>query len=427
MVRDSYLHSNASVGAFVDNAFVHVSGTRFTQNDHTGLSVGYGGFVQFGGGGQEGFSELTYNAVNGLSAYAGSTVSLGAWFGCWGGVCTWQGGANLVHGNGAKNIVANDAEVWAQLTQWGGVAGTPPSGIETANGGVAYTDCYLLIKDSVLDNSCMTAGAAPEGNQGEIVASGSGAALLSASGDARPGRLARWREVADATRTDPAEAERRLDRLIAGATGTEARMALLHRYSLLARRDPLAAAQALSPLVWPTEAAAGAERSREERLAGETDLRVALARLLFYTYAHDLQDASGAERALAVLVEARDADVASGLLQVQYAAAFGARPALEQLNGHALPEALPTQLSVEAYPNPARGEATLRYRLPGEAHVRLALYDLLGREVLRLADGPHAAGTHTAGFDGGRLSSGVYLYRLEVDGEVRVGRLTFVR
>jgi hypothetical protein len=44
--------------------------------------------------------------------------------------------------------------------------------------------------------------------------------------------------------------------------------------------------------------------------------------------------------------------------------------------------------------------------------VKLTVYDLLGREVAVLANGPMEPGSHTARFDGSLLPSGVYLCRL---------------
>ena len=49
--------------------------------------------------------------------------------------------------------------------------------------------------------------------------------------------------------------------------------------------------------------------------------------------------------------------------------------------------------------------------------VRLVVYDLLGREIARLADGLRPAGRHQVRFRAGELPSGTYVYRLETAGE----------
>lgn len=65
------------------------------------------------------------------------------------------------------------------------------------------------------------------------------------------------------------------------------------------------------------------------------------------------------------------------------------------------------------YPNPFNPVTTIQFELPATTHVRLAVYDVLGREVAVLAEGPRAAGANTVTFDAANLPSGTYLYRLE--------------
>ena len=59
--------------------------------------------------------------------------------------------------------------------------------------------------------------------------------------------------------------------------------------------------------------------------------------------------------------------------------------------------------------------------------MRLAVYDVLGREVAVLVDGQLEAGAHVASFEAGSLASGVYVYRLVVGSEVQTGRITLAR
>ncbi len=80
-----------------------------------------------------------------------------------------------------------------------------------------------------------------------------------------------------------------------------------------------------------------------------------------------------------------------------------------------------------AYPNPFRAATELSLAVPESAPVRLAVYDVLGREVAVLLDGAVAAGRHTVRFEAAGLPSGVYLVRLEADGVAATQRLTLVR
>ncbi len=76
-------------------------------------------------------------------------------------------------------------------------------------------------------------------------------------------------------------------------------------------------------------------------------------------------------------------------------------------------ESLPETYALAApYPNPARNRATIRFALPEAAHVRLVVYDALGREVARLADGWYEPGYYTAQLEASTLPAGLYVCRI---------------
>lgn len=88
-------------------------------------------------------------------------------------------------------------------------------------------------------------------------------------------------------------------------------------------------------------------------------------------------------------------------------------------------------LSLELGPNPARGRMILRVVVPRRSPVRLALYDVMGREVRRLIDGELPAGRHEVawegfGSDGHRRASGVYFCRLEAAGDAVSRRVIYL-
>ena len=60
----------------------------------------------------------------------------------------------------------------------------------------------------------------------------------------------------------------------------------------------------------------------------------------------------------------------------------------------AVPEAVTEVLLGRAYPNPFNPQTTIEYALPSAQNARLAVYDLSGRLVRILVDGPEAAGRH---------------------------------
>lgn len=66
------------------------------------------------------------------------------------------------------------------------------------------------------------------------------------------------------------------------------------------------------------------------------------------------------------------------------------------------------------FPNPFNPTTMIRFDLVDDARVNLTVYDILGREVMKLVDGEQKAGIQNVMFDGSNLSSGVYYYRLTV-------------
>jgi hypothetical protein len=78
---------------------------------------------------------------------------------------------------------------------------------------------------------------------------------------------------------------------------------------------------------------------------------------------------------------------------------------------------LPKQFALrQNYPNPFNPSTTIRYDLPVKSNVRLTVYNILGQEVISLVDGIQEAGFKSVQWDGISASSGVYFYRISVNG-----------
>ncbi|NUN68393.1 MAG: S8 family serine peptidase [Bacteroidetes bacterium] len=89
---------------------------------------------------------------------------------------------------------------------------------------------------------------------------------------------------------------------------------------------------------------------------------------------------------------------------------------------------VPLRFALEQnFPNPFNPITTIRYHVPAAGEVRLAVFDLLGREVALLTEGVRAAGSYTASFNAAHLSSGVYLYRLTAGGMTNVRKMMLVK
>lgn len=78
-------------------------------------------------------------------------------------------------------------------------------------------------------------------------------------------------------------------------------------------------------------------------------------------------------------------------------------------------------------PNPVGSVGMVHIELPAAGFARLALYDLLGREVSVLAAGLHEAGAHKFRLDASSLRPGLYLVRLSVADAAETKPLTVVR
>jgi subtilisin family serine protease len=84
------------------------------------------------------------------------------------------------------------------------------------------------------------------------------------------------------------------------------------------------------------------------------------------------------------------------------------------------------------YPNPFNASTEIRYTVPKAAQVRLAIYDVLGRQVRVLSDSYHHAGQHALHWDGLNedgfsVPSGTYFCRLQAKSQTLVRKLTLIR
>lgn len=64
------------------------------------------------------------------------------------------------------------------------------------------------------------------------------------------------------------------------------------------------------------------------------------------------------------------------------------------------------------YPNPFNPTTQIKFTTIKPGYAYLKVYDLSGKEVASLVDGNIEGGMHTVTFDGSKLSSGVYMYKL---------------
>ncbi len=89
-------------------------------------------------------------------------------------------------------------------------------------------------------------------------------------------------------------------------------------------------------------------------------------------------------------------------------------------------------LLCQNYPNPFNASTAIEYSLPGPGRVRLAVFNLLGRRIKTLIDGPEAAGRHTVIWDGTNeagmpVAGGVYIYEIKANGPAVRKKMVLVR
>ena len=89
---------------------------------------------------------------------------------------------------------------------------------------------------------------------------------------------------------------------------------------------------------------------------------------------------------------------------------------------------LPTGVRLDqSFPNPFNPETTIEFGIERAQHVRLAVYDVLGRQVRLIHEGYTNAGTLQVSFNVPDLASGLYLYRLESEDGSITRKMTLVK
>ena len=88
----------------------------------------------------------------------------------------------------------------------------------------------------------------------------------------------------------------------------------------------------------------------------------------------------------------------------------------------------PTAALLEApYPNPFATAATVAFTLDQPGHVNLEVFDVRGRLVATLADGPQTTGRHVVRLDGADLPTGTYLIRMASAAGVQTRTVALIR
>ena len=88
----------------------------------------------------------------------------------------------------------------------------------------------------------------------------------------------------------------------------------------------------------------------------------------------------------------------------------------------------PTEFALHnAYPNPFNSSTNLSFSLPEACEVVLVIYNIQGREIIRLADGFYPPGVHEMAFDAAGLSSGLYFAYLKAGSYNRTQKILLLK
>jgi hypothetical protein len=91
-------------------------------------------------------------------------------------------------------------------------------------------------------------------------------------------------------------------------------------------------------------------------------------------------------------------------------------------------ENLPRELELsQNYPNPFNASTVIAFSIPSDQHVRLEVFDILGREVGMLVNQTMEAGNYGFSWNGNDNASGIYFYRLTADTYFETKRMALIR
>lgn len=79
------------------------------------------------------------------------------------------------------------------------------------------------------------------------------------------------------------------------------------------------------------------------------------------------------------------------------------------------------------FPNPFNPSTKISYKIKKEGNVSLTVFNLVGQEISVLVNEKQSAGNYEVEFDASDLTSGVYLYKLQINGFTSVKRMTVLK
>ncbi len=89
---------------------------------------------------------------------------------------------------------------------------------------------------------------------------------------------------------------------------------------------------------------------------------------------------------------------------------------------------LPTEFKLEQnFPNPFNPSTSIKYAVPEKSHVLIKIYNIVGEEVVLLADEEKDRGWYTISFNAPRLASGIYIYRMQAGNFISTRKMMLLK
>jgi len=83
--------------------------------------------------------------------------------------------------------------------------------------------------------------------------------------------------------------------------------------------------------------------------------------------------------------------------------------------------------NIQNYPNPFNPTTNICYSLTSTQNIKITIYNANGELVTTLIDGMQNAGQHSISFNGSKLTSGIYFYKLEIDGKCLINKMILAK
>jgi hypothetical protein len=80
-----------------------------------------------------------------------------------------------------------------------------------------------------------------------------------------------------------------------------------------------------------------------------------------------------------------------------------------------------------AYPNPFNPVTMVTMNIPAEMEIEVAIHDMLGRQIVELANGVYGAGSYELIWDASEHASGIYFVQMIGGGQKSIQKLMLVK